>query len=716
MDNYYNLFRMAWRLWKDYWGQGYIHYLVLASLIVLIASSIRKKEARQLLFYNLIIIVLYFTPPMTELVCYLIGYGVYWRFLWLIPTTPIIAYVVAGLEMGIPRKWLRFLVTCVALFIIYLAGVTHFESGSFTESRNVYKLPDDVVRFCDVIKRDSHGSPVRVASDEHGISYIRVYDSSFQMPYGRRGESPINEAASALYAQMNAPAKDYLALASLAKEAGCNYLAVCKPTKEGEELLQQNGYTRLRQVSHYVLFRAQEDVYSAITETARIASGPDTGIFGSLWQFYQGVLPRPSLTISPLEIKRREIAPSPEVTQEPSQEEEKDGSASQDGQEEISPQKEDSEKSIAYLLPSGMETSGMETSGMEASGMEASGMEASGMEASSIEVSGMETSPALTGFEEAAGDPAALPVEAAAGNSENIPAVIPEMPSAPVEPPVENTASVGEAAPESAIDAAEAQEAAPSQEASQETPEGALAGQASGEAQGSEPVQGEASLAENASGEEILTGTVSSEEMLAGAVSGEETLTGTASGEEALAGTPSGDEALAEDGRETGESGSFRDAFADLFPDFSEPSASAPESDAAPDAAGSSSEEESMKGQADLAPVVVEGILGRPDLSARAVGAGAFSASPSSEENAGPTSGGEGAEENAAPASGSGEGAAEITAALSPAEPPMVPPAPEASPTVTPTVTPTPYPTGLEEKVARVRGFLNQYFKPAAKE
>lgn len=78
--------------WNNYWGEGLVAWLLLAAVIWLLLFRRKKETVKYLLFYLAVSLFIFFCPFTAGIIQGCIGESVYWRVLWLAPSTPVIAY------------------------------------------------------------------------------------------------------------------------------------------------------------------------------------------------------------------------------------------------------------------------------------------------------------------------------------------------------------------------------------------------------------------------------------------------------------------------------------------------------------------------------------------------------------------------------------------------------------------------------------------------
>ena len=94
----------------------------------------------------------------------------------------------------------------------------------------------------------------RIAADEYTASYIRVYDPSLKMAYGRRGDGAVGKKARVLYKQITSEVPDGKKTSSLADAVHCTYVVMVPPDENFVLDMVAGGYQVLDTVSPYYIF------------------------------------------------------------------------------------------------------------------------------------------------------------------------------------------------------------------------------------------------------------------------------------------------------------------------------------------------------------------------------------------------------------------------------------------------------------------------------
>lgn len=250
--------------WQLYWGEGGYQYLFFAAFVYLFLFRRKKKCAAYTLVYLAVILVIFWFPPIAYVIRKCIGESVYWRTLWLLPTVPVLA--LAGAELIKERKskavQLFLLLACVGMAVF--CGTGMYQAGNYIKVHNYQKVPDEAAAICEMIRSRTPDEEVRLATDDYLASYIRVYDPSIQMPYGRAGRGARGQRSRLLYQEMIAPEPSMKKIAGLSRKKNCDYVAVKlstepEKTQKQKTSFQKRGYEEVGTVNAYTLFERKEE-------------------------------------------------------------------------------------------------------------------------------------------------------------------------------------------------------------------------------------------------------------------------------------------------------------------------------------------------------------------------------------------------------------------------------------------------------------------------
>lgn len=237
-------------IFKGYNGTGYYCVLFIICLLYLWFAE-EDKRIKSLLVYTPTAIQVLFFVPYFYLIYEKLDRGTYYRILWLLPMTVVIAY--AGCKfIGVHTK----VGLAILSLILILSGTYVYNSVYMSKAENAYHLPQEAVDICEMIQPDEGRERVWAVVPTDLAHFIRQYTTTIQLAYGRdsmvsswmRNENPLYD----LYME---PIMDLKLLSDLATEYYCNYVVIDKEriltggTTEKFELL------KIGETEHYDVYR-----------------------------------------------------------------------------------------------------------------------------------------------------------------------------------------------------------------------------------------------------------------------------------------------------------------------------------------------------------------------------------------------------------------------------------------------------------------------------
>lgn len=247
----------AIELFREYMGTGLIILWFLLSLLYLFLKEESKQLRILFVYVPVILLLLFFNPLFAGFLAEYMGDDIYYRILWLLPVTVVIAYTcvsVGGRLTG--RK--RVLWAAGTVFLTVVSGTYIYSNAYFTPAENAYHMPNSVVNICDAIELP--GREVTAVFPLEMIQYVRQYSPLVCMPYGREIlVEGWNEWATQheLCDAMEAEVVDAAVLGKLAKSYGCIYI-VLESDREMKGSLMETGYEWFYETDGYIVYRNRE--------------------------------------------------------------------------------------------------------------------------------------------------------------------------------------------------------------------------------------------------------------------------------------------------------------------------------------------------------------------------------------------------------------------------------------------------------------------------
>lgn len=247
----------AIELFREYMGTGLVVIWFLLSLVYLFLKEESKQIRILFVYVPVILLLLFFNPLFAGFLAEYMGDEIYYRILWLLPVTVVIAYtcVVIGNRLA-GKKRILWAVGSVILAVV--SGAYIYSNVYFARAENQYHVPDSVVGICDAIELP--GREVTAVFPLEMIQYVRQYSPVVCMPYGREIlVEGWNEWATQneLCEAMEAEVVDAALLGKLAKDYGCIYI-VLQSNREIKGNLSETGYEWFCEVNGYNVYRNAE--------------------------------------------------------------------------------------------------------------------------------------------------------------------------------------------------------------------------------------------------------------------------------------------------------------------------------------------------------------------------------------------------------------------------------------------------------------------------
>lgn len=177
----YGIFMESLVIFKLYTGLKWLFLLTAVAWIYLLVSE-KDKRIRLLFVYAPLLILLLFLFPLSRKLFVAAGLDgeTYYRVIWTIPMGLITAYGACRLFAGHKRIGLILISA-----LIILCGSLVYQNGYVSKAENLYHIPDEVIKICDLITPEGEEERVTALMPADLIHFVRQYDARINMPYGR---------------------------------------------------------------------------------------------------------------------------------------------------------------------------------------------------------------------------------------------------------------------------------------------------------------------------------------------------------------------------------------------------------------------------------------------------------------------------------------------------------------------------------------------------
>ncbi len=247
-----NLLQEAYHSFLLYIADGW-HFITFAALFVYLWITEKDKNKRIVLLYiSVLVMFIFFFPLTTYLLFSVLGEGeTYYRIMWFVPITIIIAYGFVKVVSSQKSRIQQVMLSLIIASLLMVGGDFVYDNEFFQKTQNYYQLPQVVVEICDSIEVE--GREVRAVFPKELLEYVRQYSATVHMPYGREMLVERWNNYNELYDVMEGEVIMPNFLVELAREQECHYIIL----HEGDvsvEAMAENKYKRILEVGGYEVY------------------------------------------------------------------------------------------------------------------------------------------------------------------------------------------------------------------------------------------------------------------------------------------------------------------------------------------------------------------------------------------------------------------------------------------------------------------------------
>ena len=244
----------AFSVWQNISGSGMLLALYVCAVIFLFYTEKETYKRILLVYLPLFWIGVLLLPVTYKVVAMVMDVEVYYRFFWMLPVTLVIAYTAVQVYHMYQGKY-RTLVALGLTLVMVLSGDFVYNNWRYSKAENVFHVPQTVVELCDLMH--AKGREVLALFPEELMQYVRQYDSTICLPYGRNVLVEDWNMNHPLYDIMEAEVVDCDALGEAAVIYHCAYVVL---RKERETIgdLTASGYVLKGTISGYQVYYNDE--------------------------------------------------------------------------------------------------------------------------------------------------------------------------------------------------------------------------------------------------------------------------------------------------------------------------------------------------------------------------------------------------------------------------------------------------------------------------
>ncbi len=213
----------AFLVWQNISGSGMLAALYVCAVVFLFFQEKETYKRILLVYLPAFWLGVLFLPVTYKIVAEVIDVEIYYRFFWMLPMTLVIAYTAVQVYHLYRGKY-RGLVAVGLVAVLMLSGDFVYNNWRYTKAENEFHVPDSVVEICDSMHAE--GREVLALFPMELMQYVRQYDSTICMPYGRNVLVEDWNINHPLYDMMEAEVVDCDALGEAASLYACSYVVL----------------------------------------------------------------------------------------------------------------------------------------------------------------------------------------------------------------------------------------------------------------------------------------------------------------------------------------------------------------------------------------------------------------------------------------------------------------------------------------------------------
>ena len=241
----------ALKLFQEYMGTGLIMIWFLVSLLYLWLTEKRKHIRVMFLYVPFVLLLVFFNPLMAKVIASMADGEIYYRILWLLPVTPVVAFGTVSFcgKLSGRKKYVGIM---AAIVVFVVSGGLIYRNPFFQRAENAYHVPQSVVDICDAI--EVPGREVMAAFPRELLQYVRQYSNVVCMPYGRDIVVSKWTVQNDLHDVMEREIIDTLELATRAREENCAYV-ILPEDKELVGRMEDQQFEEFARMDGYVIYK-----------------------------------------------------------------------------------------------------------------------------------------------------------------------------------------------------------------------------------------------------------------------------------------------------------------------------------------------------------------------------------------------------------------------------------------------------------------------------
>lgn len=237
---------------------GFWHWLLFC-VALLCCAWMGKGERKRLVIPSVLVLFFFFNPFFYAYIGTKFLAGIYWRLLWMLPISFVIAYALTQMIYKMKKDVLRVIAIVAACVCIVATGEREFSAETYTEKENEYEIAQAAIEISAIVEGDLHNWKETIIVPNELLCDIRQYSCSVGLLYGRNAGGFISDIApdeASVYEEMCKEEPDVALITEIGKARECRYIVFDTSFHRIPEDLSEYGYEKIAVVQEdYAVYR-----------------------------------------------------------------------------------------------------------------------------------------------------------------------------------------------------------------------------------------------------------------------------------------------------------------------------------------------------------------------------------------------------------------------------------------------------------------------------
>ena len=248
----FNVVKEILQSFQEYYGN---EHLLVILLFCFMLAYLFFPNLKQIIIYPTLLIVLLLMNPVLYIVIF--SKIMYWRLLWMIPGTFLIAYVFCRLVKTGKTLNNKMVILCFLCFLIVFSGNYVYNNEDFKQTQNLEKL-NEGVRKVGAIILEENDHPKCLLHAKY-LSQIRQYSADIELLYGRDAYNYITVASDEfklMADEMEKKEPDYDFIVERFKAYQCDIMVVRAKAPIPKYLLKEHHMHEIAREDNSIIYKA----------------------------------------------------------------------------------------------------------------------------------------------------------------------------------------------------------------------------------------------------------------------------------------------------------------------------------------------------------------------------------------------------------------------------------------------------------------------------